>query len=96
MQSVSLGIQHSLKNHEGKGVQIVGEARPARWKLKEAASVSGLRRAIPPVTFWNRQVREGPAAQRGREAQRDLAGLLSHLFRPAPEAPGDLQSTLLR
>ena len=33
VQSVSLGIQHSLKNHEGKGVQIVGEARPARWTL---------------------------------------------------------------
>jgi hypothetical protein len=32
-QGVSLGIQHSLKNHEGKGVQIVGESRPARWKL---------------------------------------------------------------
>jgi hypothetical protein len=38
VQSVSLGIQHSLKNHEGRGVQIVGEARPARWKLKEAAN----------------------------------------------------------
>jgi hypothetical protein len=38
VQSVSLGIQHSLKNHEGKGVQIVGEVRPARWRLKEAAS----------------------------------------------------------
>jgi hypothetical protein len=30
--------EHSLKNHEGKSVQIVGEARPARWKLKEAAN----------------------------------------------------------
>jgi hypothetical protein len=29
-ESVALGIQHSLKNHEGKGVQIVGEARPTR------------------------------------------------------------------
>jgi hypothetical protein len=38
VQSVSLGIQHSLKNHEGNGVQIVGEARPARWRLKEAAN----------------------------------------------------------
>jgi len=36
VQSVSLGIQHGLKNHEAKGVQIVGEASPARWKLKEA------------------------------------------------------------
>jgi hypothetical protein len=35
VQSVSLGIQHSLKNHESKGVQIVGEARPAQWKLKD-------------------------------------------------------------
>jgi hypothetical protein len=25
--------QHSLKNHEGKSVQIIGEGRPARWKL---------------------------------------------------------------
>jgi hypothetical protein len=32
------GIQHSLKNHEGKGAQIVGEARPARCRLKEAAN----------------------------------------------------------
>jgi hypothetical protein len=29
--------QHSLKNHEGRGVEIVGEARPARWRLKESA-----------------------------------------------------------
>jgi hypothetical protein len=27
-----------FKNHEGKGVQIVGEARPARWHLKEGAN----------------------------------------------------------
>jgi hypothetical protein len=33
VQSVALGIQHSLKNHEGKGVEIVGEARPTRWRL---------------------------------------------------------------
>jgi hypothetical protein len=33
VQNVALGIQHSLKNHEGKDVEIVGEARPARWKL---------------------------------------------------------------
>jgi len=32
-QSVALGIQHSLKNHDGKGVQRVGEASPARWQL---------------------------------------------------------------
>jgi hypothetical protein len=32
-QSVALGIQHSLKNHNGKGVQRVGEASPARWRL---------------------------------------------------------------
>src|SRR5258708_33358172 len=31
VQSVALGIQHSLKNHEGKGGQVVGAARPARW-----------------------------------------------------------------
>ncbi|MEH2569857.1 hypothetical protein V1289_009484 [Bradyrhizobium sp. AZCC 2289] len=23
----------TFENHEGKGVQIVGEARPARWRL---------------------------------------------------------------
>jgi hypothetical protein len=32
-QSIALAVQHSLKNHEGKGVEIVGEARPARWRL---------------------------------------------------------------
>jgi hypothetical protein len=26
-------MRYSLKNHEGKGVQIVGEARPAEWRL---------------------------------------------------------------
>jgi hypothetical protein len=33
VQGVALGIQHSLKNHEGNGVEIVGEARPARWRV---------------------------------------------------------------
>jgi nitrogen fixation/metabolism regulation signal transduction histidine kinase len=37
-QAVALSIQHSLKNHEGRGVEIVGEARPARWRLKGAAN----------------------------------------------------------
>ena len=32
-QSIALTIQHSLKNHEGKGVEIVGEARSAKWRL---------------------------------------------------------------
>jgi hypothetical protein len=32
-QSIALSVQHGLKNHEGKGVQIFGEARPAKWKL---------------------------------------------------------------
>jgi hypothetical protein len=32
-RSVSLGIQHSLKNHEGKGVQRTNEGSPARWTL---------------------------------------------------------------
>jgi hypothetical protein len=36
--SLRTSIQHSLKNHEGKGVQIVGEARLARWRLKEVAN----------------------------------------------------------
>jgi hypothetical protein len=29
---------HSLKNHEGKGVERIGETSPARWVLKEAAN----------------------------------------------------------
>jgi hypothetical protein len=37
-QAAALSIQHSLKNHEGKGVEIVGEARPARRQLKQAAN----------------------------------------------------------
>jgi hypothetical protein len=37
-QTVAQGIQYSLMNHAGKGVQKVGEARPARWQLKEAAN----------------------------------------------------------
>ena len=32
-QTVALGIQHSLKNHEGKGVERVGEVSPARWRV---------------------------------------------------------------
>lgn len=32
-QAVALGIQHSLKNHEGKGVERVGEASPAKWRI---------------------------------------------------------------
>ena len=32
-QGIALAIQHGLKNHEGKGVQRVGEASPARWTL---------------------------------------------------------------
>lgn len=31
--SIALGIQHSLKNHEGKGVERIGEGSPARWML---------------------------------------------------------------
>lgn len=33
-QGIALAIQHSLKNHEGEGVERVGEASPARWKLR--------------------------------------------------------------
>ena len=81
-------------------------AKIIRVEIHECAAV--ITSVIPRVTFWNRQVRQvrqGPEAQRGREVQRvqrDLAGLLSplfparHLFRPAPEAPGDLQNTLSR
>ncbi|MBK3664320.1 hypothetical protein JJE66_24235 [Bradyrhizobium diazoefficiens] len=32
--SIALGIQHSLKNHEGKGVERIGEGNPARWMLR--------------------------------------------------------------
>jgi hypothetical protein len=38
-QNIALGIQHSLKNHEGKGVERVGEASPARWRLKVPAKL---------------------------------------------------------
>jgi hypothetical protein len=34
VQNVGLGIQHSLANHDGKGVERVGEARPYRWRIK--------------------------------------------------------------
>jgi hypothetical protein len=37
-QNVALGIQHSLKNHDGKGVERVGEASPARWRLNLSSS----------------------------------------------------------
>jgi hypothetical protein len=37
-QAIALAIHHSLKNHEGKGVEIVGDARPARWRPKEAVN----------------------------------------------------------
>jgi hypothetical protein len=33
MQGIALAIQHSLKNHESKGVERVGESSPARWRL---------------------------------------------------------------
>jgi hypothetical protein len=36
--SIPYPIFHGLKNHEGKGVEIVGEARPARRKLKEVSN----------------------------------------------------------
>jgi hypothetical protein len=32
-QSIAQAVQHGLKNHEGKGVEIVGEAHPAKWRL---------------------------------------------------------------
>jgi hypothetical protein len=34
-QTIALSVQHSLKNHKGKGVGIVGEARPARSRLSQ-------------------------------------------------------------
>jgi hypothetical protein len=38
VQTVALAVQHSLKSHAGNGVEIIGEARPARWRPKEAAN----------------------------------------------------------
>lgn len=35
-RTMALAIQHSLKNHEGKGVQIIGEARPAKWSIAKS------------------------------------------------------------
>jgi len=35
-QSVAIGIQHSLKNHAGRGVERVGEASPARWRIRSS------------------------------------------------------------
>lgn len=31
-------IQHSLKNHEGKGVERVGEATPVTWQFIPAGA----------------------------------------------------------
>jgi hypothetical protein len=33
VQILGQGIQASLRNHAGKGVQQVGEGAPARWRL---------------------------------------------------------------
>jgi hypothetical protein len=38
VQILGQGIQASLRNHAGKGVQQVNEGSPARWKMKEAAN----------------------------------------------------------
>jgi hypothetical protein len=38
VQILDQGIQASLRNHAGKGVQQVNEGSPARWKMKEAAN----------------------------------------------------------
>jgi hypothetical protein len=38
VQSLALGIQHSLKTTRAKNVQLVGKARPARWRLKAVAN----------------------------------------------------------
>jgi hypothetical protein len=36
VNSIGLGIFRSLQNHDGKGVERVGEASPARWRIKIA------------------------------------------------------------
>jgi hypothetical protein len=38
VQVLSQGILASLRNHDGKGMQRVGEGVPARWRLNEAAN----------------------------------------------------------
>lgn len=31
--NIALGIQHSLANHNGKGVERVGDGKPYKWRL---------------------------------------------------------------
>ena len=38
-QGIALAVQHSLKNHEGKVVEIAGEARPPRWQLASKVAI---------------------------------------------------------
>jgi hypothetical protein len=50
----------TAKNHEGKGVQIVGEARPAHWRLKEAAHIRTqaqrfVEPSTAPVPSWSKR-----------------------------------------
>ncbi|WFU62500.1 hypothetical protein [Bradyrhizobium brasilense] len=33
VQGIALAVQHSLKSHEGKTVERVGEVSPAKWRL---------------------------------------------------------------
>jgi hypothetical protein len=33
VQNVGQGIQRSLQNHDGKGVERFGEGMPTRWKI---------------------------------------------------------------
>jgi hypothetical protein len=73
-------VAAALKNHGGKGVEIVGEARPARWKLKETANwrrplgVTPLHRndpgggaeVVPVSVAPMRRVRRSPTITNGR------------------------------
>jgi hypothetical protein len=31
-------VWSAMRNHEGRGVEAVGDGKPARWRLKEAAN----------------------------------------------------------
>jgi hypothetical protein len=37
-KNVGLGMQHGLKNREGKGVEQVGDPSPARWKIADTTN----------------------------------------------------------
>lgn len=36
LRDLTGAVQSSLRNHEGRGVTVVGQGMPARWRLKES------------------------------------------------------------